>query len=368
MWKLKNSLVKLKISILVGVITIFATGLSYAQPLYSVNLFWVNHDLRDEQQYIYPNNDVAIVNNKLISPVVKWAELGNKDDSVVNLWFDSLYTPVQAIENTKLLLDEAMHGKVSAPIFLRDIRDLPEVQSNAFAFSNQAPVYFRADLARVVASIYDIEKKNVKFWVYADLDVTPLTAAELFDIETLAKLDKYNIVMTDGGCNSGNFENSFFIIKEGNANFDKAMQTMLVDLNIIRMKNLFNDPENFYTYRRPRVNAFAQMVYDTYQEMFAYFYHLEGYSKLEIKNHITGPAETDAWGRKMYPIIDCQLEPYTISEHGLKHFGPNADSRPYDSWTIDTNPWDIGIPKKKIAKPAPSYDYIKPWPSDSSFF
>ena len=141
-------------------------------------------------------------------------------------------TPSDAIKNTQDYIDKKREHLVGAPILLKDIRSLTTIQKNADIFSDKTPVYFRADLGRVIAALKSV-KQDSKPFVYADIDVKPMSAKKLFNEETQKNLAKYGIVMALD--RSFGFENRFQIVTN-KPELLKAMQKTLVKLNIVHAR------------------------------------------------------------------------------------------------------------------------------------
>ncbi len=251
---------------------------------YTVNLMWLNRELERNQQFIHPAANEEQLREKLLDPVIQWAI--NTQGGTVNLWFDSFMTPPEAVQRTRLIIDQLTEQQAySAPILLRDIRNLPEVQQNSEVFSAQTPVYFRVDLVRAIIEVNSIRTKETEAAVAADVDMQPLTCDQLFDSETIGNLEKNGIVMARGG--HLGFENGFQIVSHHNPNLIEAMQHALIDLNIERGRSglagqIFGTNGKTPPYY-DKMGPLKQIIYNSYPQMFQYFYHLEGRGELKIK-------------------------------------------------------------------------------------
>ena len=211
-------------------------GTSLIPHKYTINLMWVNRKLKKDQKYIYPVHGKLELHKKFLNHIYKWAEVNKK--STVYLWFDSLLTPHKAVKKTKKIISEYIEdrgGKNMAPIILRDVRSLPEVKKHPEVFSDKTPIFYRVDLLRVIAQVHDVSKEVTQNFVYSDLDIEPISKKEIFDVETLHKLEKFGIVMTYHPIWLG-FENSFSIVGR-NKKLLEAMQYAMIDLNIQRGYN-----------------------------------------------------------------------------------------------------------------------------------
>lgn len=263
---------------------------------YSINVMWINKILDERRLYICPaeNKDEAYKN--LLNTVLGWASLN--PESIVNIWFDSQMTTEEAVRKTSQLIEEMkVKNPNIAPVVLRDIRELPDVYNNADIFSHpEIPVYFRADLVRVIAALALLsEKVTNSYFVYADLDVKPLSQGDLFDDITQENLGKVGFVMAHDV--SLGFENLFQIISNHKENLLHAMKQLIIELNIERAKYAVSkNTERAF-------NKLQQIVYDSYKHMFKYFLHLDGYGELSFIE------------------LDDTKIPYDINIHGLTPFG-----------------------------------------------
>src|SRR3990167_9728705 len=197
---------------------------------YSINVMWINRNLNADQKYIYPTKDRAELYEKLINPIVQWAI--KNPGRTVNLWYDSQVTTVTAINNTKYLIWlEQLQQLRFTTVVLKDIRDLQKVRECPKCVASYLPVYFRADLLRVIATLEMVKKQPNEYFIYADLDMEPISDSELFDSETKAKLVRYGLVLADadssesGVCNG--WENGFHMVDPKNTIMLSAMNDIL---------------------------------------------------------------------------------------------------------------------------------------------
>ncbi len=304
---------------------------------YTINLMWINRGLAGEQKYIFPAKNEEELKEKYLDPIITWSELHPTNN--VQVWFDSALTAQEAPQRTL----EKIKEHTTNPVILKDVRDLSEVNNNAAVFSHKTPVYFRADLLRVMAALHTLSTTKADHFVYADFDVNPLSKQELFDKTTVEHLEKFGIVVAYNKCLD--FENSFQIIGKNNKNLIEALQRTIVDLNIKRAYNALDD--QFYNVsgrKDPQgpMKPLQQIVYDSYPAMFHYFYHLEGLGKLKLSNE----------------------KIYKYHEHGLAPFGLNqlCYEKPFlvienEELKAKTTGMKIWMPTKKVDVPPASLNY-----------
>jgi hypothetical protein len=273
---------------------------------YSINLMWINRDLNEQQLFIHPSKDEASLNKNFLDPIFEWAFLHK--DAVVNIWFDSTFISPQAIKNTETALEHRLvhlKEKPIAPILLRDIRTLHKVAIYPNVFSNKIPVYFRVDLARMIIAL-ELLSTSTKptYFVYADVDMKPLTPEEFFDAETIRKLKEYGFVMAKVPlAEPGTFENGFQIMSNINLNLLEAISFVIVDLNIARAMNALAG-QFFDLKDHDPMKSLQEAVYASYGIMFKYFWSLD---------------KKNTW--KLQVMDNGKFRDYDKKADGLKPFG-----------------------------------------------
>ena len=258
---------------------------------------WINSKYNSRQKYITP--DV----NLLISKIKDW-HAGNPECNI-NVWYDSKMLSQNAITNTREILD----GQITS--LLLDIRDIPDVKDNEKIFSEKIPVYFRADLSRVIAANYYLRETGTKYFVYADLDVEPMDKNKLFDTDTMEILDKTGIVLAQHDITQ--FENSFQIISN-NPHTLLALQHIIINLNILRAKNaLRGNFKQIDDLLSSPIKCLTESVFYSYYPMLKYLYHLRGYGKLCVVSNLEDMKNG---------IHMDEDDSYSYETHGLEYFCP----------------------------------------------
>lgn len=305
----------------------------------SINVMWINERLKKDQLYIYPAQDEKSMCKDLLDNVFSWA-LKNPG-CMVNIWFDGELTSEGAVKNTKELIKKRSREYSGVILVaLRDIRALPQVIEHPDVFSHEVPVYFRVDLLRSIMAVNMISTGEIFCFIYADLDMEPLSREEIFDFETIEKLQKYGIVMAPG--EPYGFENGFQIISNHKANLLKSMKWTVIELNIIRAYNALKG--DFYAFDGTKSNGLLkpleQVVYDSYYGMFEYFYYLEKYGILKI----------GAYG-ECYDEEKHGLEPFGLDSSVDKlAFEPTVVNEFFESWEYDIAR-NIPVPIKQVDLP-----------------
>lgn len=312
---------------------------------YHINLMWLNQKLNKEQEEIHPEGDT------LTESALKWASLNN--DSVVTIWFNGKTTSEQAIRNTKKKIKEKHSFLFMAPIKLRDIHELPEVQENEEIFSHpQYPVYGLADLARAIVCYDAIHRNPSKgYAIYADLDIPPLAQKDLCTVRIQKKLEKCGIIMAQSPkSKGGGYENGFQMLSNHKPNLLKAYKMAIIDANVKHGYNTINEPIKKWNelsdtsiYPHLGFHWLEQAVFDSYDKMFEYFYQLEGCGSC---------------------ILDSSYnhEEYNRDKHGLdpvirRHFRFTPHTK--DAWCMSRkyNYATITIPTKDVQYPPLSHKY-----------
>ena len=235
-----------------------------------LNLVWLSKYVDKNNKFVFPTEREGLE----VVPYIKgWLEHGY----TIAFWFDKTTSLPQQIDNTVNLFQEiANELNISEnKLQLTDIWDLDSVRKKTELFSNKTgsvPVYFRADIIRLMISQFQLQQqKGLKYSIYSDLDVTPISFGELFTKENSDKLDKIGMVVSRGGFNC-NMENSFHIAQNHWATVEALELT--IEANIAR----------FFQKSSQEQEKSGQQVYDTYPPMFRYLYHLRGYGLLSGEN------------------------------------------------------------------------------------
>lgn len=306
---------------------------------YSINFMWINRKLSFNQKYIVPNIDnlITIENN--------W-----KDHGIINFWYDSEMVTKEQINNTRN----------ETNLNLLDIRQIKKVQKNAIIFSDKTPVYFRADLLRVMSGLHLLKKDDQDYYVYLDMDVSHITREELFDKETRKNLDKYGIVLAKSKITI--FENGFQII----ANNDKiktALKHSIINLNIARAHNaLSGNFHNIGTFDSP-IKSLSEVVFYSYNAMFHYLNYLLGTGILY---------KVMSWNElKKYGFDNVKDdEEYIYEKHGLKPFNLYKYCKYTNTGSLYfSNKCDyLEFPTKYVIMPRPQGCYDSYLPDSELYF
>jgi hypothetical protein len=227
-------------------------------------------------EMVFPNKHE---NTDLKETISKWAELN--PNAQLTIWFDSEFTTPLQVKNSQTFIDNVARAK-GGKIVLMDVRKIPKIKLNPSVFSKQTPVYFHADLDRLMATISTIEQCSGQcYFVYADWDVVPMNQEQLFDKETMKKLNKFGVVFALAlGAPLNDMENLFHIIGNNKPKLIEAINTAIIDLNIERAKKALDG--ELETNKIPQTEALAQIVYYSIPQMFEYYYYLEGLGKLFV--------------------------------------------------------------------------------------
>jgi hypothetical protein len=325
---------------------------SLKKPYYSINLMWINRSLNKNQPYIHPAKNEPDLWENFLNHIFKWANVN--PDCIVNVWFDSVLTATNATKNTWMLIENyvSSHYKM-APITLRDVRTIPKIIQNAEVFSDKTPVYFRVDLLRLIIALHIINKHEASNFVYGDLDIEPISEEQLFDAETIQNLQKYGIVMAHSTHSRLGFENGFQIISNNKHNLLEAIEWAIVTLNIQRAYNALLGDFCQYSPKTP-LQELQEIVYMSYESMFKYFYHLEGYGKLKIPNHsaISKSINTSELSiNNEYFFKDYDKERDLFQPFGLKFRLDDFIFDTNNQLLLDKQNYKIYVPTKKVNLP-----------------
>lgn len=254
---------------------------------YSVNLMWINRSLVPTQKYLFSDQTEEGFRKNCLNVIMEWVKKSD-EQVIINFWYDSKYTPEEAVQNTKGAIQGEMENlrEPHAKVEFHDIRNLELVQKNEEVFSDKMPVYFRADILRLIVGDALAQKKQTRYIVYSDLNIPPLSKGQLFDAQTLENLDNFGVVLArneNGDINGMSiYENAFYILDTHNENMVYATRFALIDMNIERAKyvlahgypgegnNLPNMEDVFLN-----KNQFPQIIFATYPAVFSFYAFLE---------------------------------------------------------------------------------------------
>ncbi len=232
---------------------------------YSINLMWINKNrMPADQEFLFGNGSSSEereldFHNRFIKPVSKWAI--TNPGSYINIWVDSEMATTQAIEQSRIALENSLKGTSCGVIQFRDVRSIDVVCANPKAFCEEIPIYFRVDLLRAIAADYTLRKRETKFFVYGDIDMKPLSAKEIFDKRTVNFLNDFGFVMAKGGYLG--FDNEFQILNGDNQQFMNSHRKVIIDLSVEM------------TLKMPKAIQ-EQQIYDTYPAMITHFLDADG--------------------------------------------------------------------------------------------
>lgn len=322
----------------------------------SINLMWVNRRLNESQSYIHPSKNETELYNNFLKHIFRWAAVSQS--SVINVWFDSALTTPQAVDATRGLI-KAYVGQHEGltPIRLRDVREIQKVIQHPDVFSDKIPVFFRVDLLRPIVALHLLKERECSVFVYADLDMPPISKAELLDTDTMQKLQKYGMIMAHQVDNEDaykSYENGFQIISDCKPNMLEAIECTIVELSIARAyKYLAGE----FLGTGPRRSAestmkgvFIESCYGSYSLTFEYFYHLERRGEIRV---FQDRAHQD------------EYEVYDKSSHKLDCFGPDRFDTNYRCGFITqditllegTASRFVKIPTKDVSLPPARIDH-----------
>ncbi len=241
---------------------------------YSFNLLWENSSLNNDQLYFCGNKDEASYQEKCLLPMLSWAKKTDAKNPMY-IWFDSLKTSETALRRAEIDGGER--------IKFRDIQEIPLVRNSPDIFSSRLPVYFRSDLLRVIVAHYLAKTEPHQYIVYADFNVPALSEDELFDKNTLEKLDLYGFVLSANKASDYNnpFENAFFIYDKNNSALLQSSQVGLIDINMKRAEEFLKrggtkkSEKNELGGNALCKSIFSQVLWVSYKAMFQYYLYLQ---------------------------------------------------------------------------------------------
>ena len=280
---------------------------------YSINLIWINRTLPSaDQKFICSAESDQAFSNKLLTPIIKWARANPQ--ATVNLWYDSVFTPIGCVERTKAVLDNELKADSSASasssgplkepsdlvkVNLCNVRGISIVSDNACIFSEALPVYFRIDLLKYIIVVDAIEHGGDDCAIFADLEVGDLrqdhgrmSKIELFNTEIVNRLNTYPILFN---YDNGKDENQFLQLYK-----DKRMLTTIkTDLINRCFKDAVDALNSKNDWRHPSsrlsedVFEYHCMLYSNHSWNLTNTYHVDPKTKIAFERGLNNIARRD---------------------------------------------------------------------------
>lgn len=224
----------------------FVTSSHYPSYEIAANLMFINPTIRLPEHGLYflgkgtPEEQLADFNATIVQPIVEMAH--DVDVGLVVFWLDHKMMADEVFlrsRETMCRLLNDMHVDVSK-ILLRTIRDIPEVASAPDIFTENKLVYWRCDIARMLAALFTIEQMGAKISLYKDLDMRLKAIRALLSSGVLSNLYKHGIVFAGNG--KGYVINGLFIVSR-----DSGLREHIVERSVdwIRQGYVTNADEDF---------------------------------------------------------------------------------------------------------------------------
>jgi hypothetical protein len=254
------------------------TSQSTYEQNYTINLMWINK-VKSAWFATLKDKDHT---NQLIKNASAWKK--ENPNATINLWHDSVL--IENYNEEKKRVKKLIETNSLKNVLLADIRNLSLIkENNGHIFSDAVPVYFRVDLARVIATCEELENKRTNCFVYADIDMKAISKANLFDVETMNNLNRYGIVLPRSG-NLCKFENGFHMAVN-DQNTLLSVKIYLIFASLKKMNEYLEKPDllngNFLS------NFTSQIIFYSYPAMLYYLYQLKGFGQYDSNNKIFTP-------------------------------------------------------------------------------
>ena len=175
----------------------------------SINFVWIFKEKQtSHDSFIFPAKIIRPLNKansanetiQTFEKIAQWRELN--PSTTINIWYDSNLVNSYSVNNTKNKLNELKINNIN----LIDINQKELLKQ-------ELPIYFRADIARVLASLTTDNTDNI--FIYFDFSIDPIKISDLYEKDNiLEKLEEFGMIM--GQTEHTTYENSFFIIGSNN--------------------------------------------------------------------------------------------------------------------------------------------------------
>ncbi len=269
-----------------------AQKLSKITGSYSINLLWINSKKAPYQQYIYPTKTLKELNTKLHMPAVKWAKANPAAD--VSIWYDSSLYDSQTIANTKEALAKLASQQGCRNVKLQDIRDISIVKDNPDLFADGMPLYLRIDLLKMILCLHSLTQESKDAAIFSDLEVGDLrqdgqrmNKAELFDKESVSKLQKVGVLVNKG---SITYENQYIQV----INNEHIILALKYAINacIIRVSTMWNEKETFLNFDMEQLHTIP--LHSTLEELYLCYTGIKNRT-MKVRADFVGEGQKSEW-------------------------------------------------------------------------
>ncbi len=230
----------------------FSRNPEFDEIEFSINLAWINKEINNNK-YVFPPQDRSGVNIRLA--ILGWLKQNSQTE--LNFWYDSNFVSSAQIEQTINLFDKINKDiECDKCLKLMDYSSLDIYKNNKDFLTTKAPVFWKADMFRVLASVAMLEEyispdgslDRSRYFIYADTDVTPMSKESIFDPSTLQSLEKYSFVLQEPANGDLVPENSFFIMSNHQIRMHGSIKRILSDLLVkgAESKSQISPEEAFY--------------------------------------------------------------------------------------------------------------------------
>jgi hypothetical protein len=132
---------------------------------------------------------------------------------------------------------------------------------------------FGWDYWRIAASVYMLETNQTDYFVYADIDMPPISYNEIFDMETIRKLNLYGIVLSYHDRYS--YENGFMIVSKHDIMIDILKKFLFLNkeryIQYIQRKYKLLSPD------AKKRNVIIELLYKQLVSYFLFHFTLNNY-------------------------------------------------------------------------------------------
>lgn len=263
---MKNKLLMVASAILFSTLSVF--GAANPEGKLGIHLMWINNQPLKEIEYVFPKEKTS----EISSAVKGWAEINQDLTTEIVFWYDSLTVSAEAANNTKEKIMNDVGCHLLERFSLRDIRSLETVKETSTLFELDVPVYFRADLVRMLIGYEALTNIELPFYCqtycYSDLNVTPEPKSYILSEKTEKVLEVFSIAFLHS--HALRMENKFILMR-----YHPKLMKAIKDVFITCLKVRFGEYRS--ALMQARVSSFNcdQAVYDiTKETFFPYYYAL----------------------------------------------------------------------------------------------
>jgi len=315
---------------------------------YSINFLCLNFVTYENQPYIRSGSDKEELEDYFFKNLYDWAVAN--PEAKINIWFDGDVVSEYSVKNTQKFIENNFPDVSN--IVLKDIRSLQSANNilNTLGYKGDI-AWAKEELLEATIAIedvlsgrsYSIFGSLIEVAEYRDgFNLHRLSKEELFNDESISDLQKFGLHIKD------QFEIRCRIFGGNTDGLPELLSSKWLRPNTEKLQKKLRGVDCCCNSCSTNIDELQQVIYFSYQAMFAYFYHIADFGKLYVEKF-------DPKSNKFVTSV------YDKFKHGFEPFGSDRRKfidtfRGYDKLPVSSRNY-VWAPTKKIAYPKATLMY-----------